>query len=281
MAAGAAFWVRIGSQLTRDKDFDAWQKDFDKAKPCSVVVADNQRVDFVAPGKDGPLSITAKAPWDQAGRVQLEPKPFQGLLEVNGKELGLPLLAAVEPLCSLPPGTGPLVPTTVPAGKVAFWEAESGLILPGMAIGEDPQASGGRYVGQESSPIGQPSGSVTWTLAIERPGRYWLWARVRSADARHGAFLVSGDWGRRGRGAGGNLDSAVPRHVAVAAAEVRGSGVSGRAGIVSRRVPHTISNEAVGYDDRSADADRGPETAAVNFVYFAPVVGGVLFSLHS
>ena len=30
MAAGAAFWVRVGSQLTRDADFDAWRKDFDK-----------------------------------------------------------------------------------------------------------------------------------------------------------------------------------------------------------------------------------------------------------
>ena len=64
-----------------------------------------------------------------------------------------------------------------------FWEAESGLVLPGMAIGEDAEASGGRYVGQEPSPIGQPSGIVIWSLAIERPGRYWLWARVRSADA--------------------------------------------------------------------------------------------------
>ena len=143
-----------------------------------------QRFQVEVPGKDGPLSITADAPWDQAGRVQLVPKPYQGVLEVDGKELGRPLLAAVEPLCSLPPGTGPLRCMTVPAGKAFFWEAESGLVLPGMAVGDDAEASGGRYVGQEPSPLGQPSGSVMWSLAIERPGRYWLWARVRSADAR-------------------------------------------------------------------------------------------------
>ena len=74
----------------------------------------------------------------------------------------------------------------VPAGKAFFWEAESGLVLPGMAIGEDAEAFGDRYVGQEPSPIGQPSGSAIWSLAIERPGRYWLWARVRSADAGSG-----------------------------------------------------------------------------------------------
>ncbi len=184
MAAGAAFWVRIGSQLTSDADFDAWRKDFGNTSRC-VVVQSAQKVEVAAPGKEGPLSITAEAPWDQSARVQLVPKPYQGVLEVDGKELGLPLLAAVEPLCSLPLGAGPLGSTTVPAGKTVFWEAESGLVLPGMAIGEDAQASGGRYVGQESSPIGQPSGSVTWSLAIERPGSYWLWVRVRSTDAGH------------------------------------------------------------------------------------------------
>ena len=76
----------------------------------------------------------------------------------------------------------------VPAGKAFYWEAESGMVLPGMAIGEDAGASGGRFVGQEPSPIGQPSGIVMWSLAIERPGRYWLWARVRSADAGRGRF---------------------------------------------------------------------------------------------
>src|SRR5208282_4434998 len=76
----------------------------------------------------------------------------------------------------------------VPAGKSVFWEAESGLVLPGMAVGNDTQASGQRYVGQASSPIGQPSGSVIWSLTIEKSGRYWLWARVRSSDDRRGAF---------------------------------------------------------------------------------------------
>jgi len=190
MAAGAAFWIRIGSELMRDADFNAWRKDFDQAKGC-VVVRSAQRLQVEAPGKAGPLSITADAPWDQSGRVQLVPKPYQGVLEVDGKELGRPLLAAVEPLASLPPGTGPLHCLTVPAGKALFWEAEAGLVLPGMAVEDDAEASGGRYVGQKPSPIGQPSGRVIWSLTIERPGRYWFWARVRSADARHGAFSFS------------------------------------------------------------------------------------------
>ncbi|MGO9113501.1 MAG: hypothetical protein ACLP9L_30080 [Thermoguttaceae bacterium] len=187
MVAGAAFWVRIGSRLIDDVDFDTWRNDFDQAKPC-VAVESAQRVQVEAPGKEGPLSITADGPWDRTCRVKIVPKPYEGVLEVNGEERGLPLLAAVEPLGSLPPGMGPLSCMNVPAGKTFFWEAESGLVLPGMAVGDDVQASGRRYVGQEPSPIGQPSGSVTWSLVIEKPNRYWLWARVRSADTHHGAF---------------------------------------------------------------------------------------------
>jgi hypothetical protein len=187
MVAGAAFWVRVGSQLARDADFDAWRKAFDVAS-CRVAALPAGKLCVEVPGKDGPLSITANAPWDQSARVQIIPKPYQGVLEVNGKEIGRPLLASVEPLCSLPPGTGPLECMSVPAGKAFFWEAEAGMVLPGMDIGEDAAASGGRYVGQGPSPLGQPSGIVAWSLAIERPGRYWLWARVRSNDDRQGAF---------------------------------------------------------------------------------------------
>ena len=108
MAAGAAFWVRIGSQLTRDADFDAWRKDFEQRKALCCPCVRPTGLQVEVSGKEGPLSISAHAPWDQAARVQLVPKPYQGVLEVDGKELGRPLLAAVEPLCSLPPGTGPL-----------------------------------------------------------------------------------------------------------------------------------------------------------------------------
>jgi hypothetical protein len=121
--------------------------------------------------------------------VRLVPEPYQGSLEVNGKELGRPILIASELLKTCPPGSQPLVSRNVPAGKAFFWEAESGLVLPGMTVLSDAEASGQSCVGQESSPIGQPSGCVLWSLAIEKPGRYWLWARVRS-DARRGAFAV-------------------------------------------------------------------------------------------
>jgi hypothetical protein len=188
LAAGAAFWVRVGSGLAAEADFDAWRKDFDSQAPLRVVEASGQ-VHVEVTGKTGLLSIAAHAPWDQAGRVRLVPAPYQGPLEVNGKELGRPMLTAGELLKTCPAGSQPLTARNVPAGKAFFWEAESGLVLPGTTVLRDADASGQSCVGQESSPIGQPSGSVLWSLAIEKPGRYWLWARVRS-DARRGAFAV-------------------------------------------------------------------------------------------
>ena len=186
-AAAAAIWVRVGSGLSRDADFDAWRGALGLSSGGIKEISD-ERVLIEAAGKDGALLIDARAPWDSSGRVKIVPPPCQGVLEVDGREVGRPLLAAVEPLRSQPPDAGPLRIVTVPAGKPFYWEAESGLVLPGMAVGDDSEASGGRFVGQEVSPIGQPGGSVTWSLAIEKPGRYWLWARARSADSRHGSF---------------------------------------------------------------------------------------------
>jgi hypothetical protein len=189
IAAGAAIWVRVGSCLERPADLTAWRKQFEMVSP-QIVEASDKQVRIELPAKDGLLSIAVNAPWDSAGRVRIEPQPFQGVLEVDGREVGRPLLTAVEPLCSLASDAGPLHITDVLGGKSVHWEAETGLVLPGMTIGQDATASGGRYVGQNASPIGQPSGTVLWTLSIERPDRYWLWARVRSVDPDRGAFSL-------------------------------------------------------------------------------------------
>jgi hypothetical protein len=188
-AAGALLRVRVGSNLTGEADFNAWRKEFETSH-IHLAECSTQRFHVEVSGKDGPLSITANKPWDPSARVELIPRPFQGVLEVDGNEVGRPLLEAVEPLASLPPGKRPLNNLTVSAGEPFFWEAESGLVLPGMLVGDDAEASGRRYVGQEPSPVGQPSGSVTWSLAIQKSDRYWLWARARSTDLYHGTLSV-------------------------------------------------------------------------------------------
>ena len=93
--AGAAFWVRVGSQLTRDADFDAWRRDFERVERCRAVES-AQGIEIEASGKEGPLSIAVHGPWELPSRVELVPKPYQGVLEVNGKELGRALLAPFD-----------------------------------------------------------------------------------------------------------------------------------------------------------------------------------------
>ena len=74
-----------------------------------------------------------------------------------------------------------------------------------MTVCEDAKAPGRRYVVQEASAIGEPSGIVLWTLQVERAGRYRLWAHVSSSDPKQGKFEIrvvggdgavmpSGDW---------------------------------------------------------------------------------------
>jgi hypothetical protein len=202
---GAAFyWIRVGSGLKTDADFNAWRNEFNSADIHSTELTD-RRLAFELKCKDGPLALSADAPFDTSSRLQLAPPPYQGVLEVNGKEIGRPLLTAVEPLSSSPPNEGPLANISVPPGKPVYWNATDGLVLPGMTICEDAAARGHRYVVQEATAIGEPSGILLWTLNVEKAGRYRLWAHVRSTDPKQGKFEIrvagedgammpAGDW---------------------------------------------------------------------------------------
>ena len=144
--ATAAIWVRVGSELD-DAEFDAWQKQFD-ATSVSVKEKLGKRIEIELSGKDGALSIAADAPWDASAKVHLVPQPYQGVLEIDGREVGRPLLTAVEPLCSFPPNDGPLGCVAVPAGKPVYWEAESGT--------DSARHGSGRRRGRDRAPLRRP-----------------------------------------------------------------------------------------------------------------------------
>jgi hypothetical protein len=184
--ACAVFWLRVGSALNSDAAFQAWRTDFESAQ-CKTVVSDDS-IEIRAAGQDGPLAISAGAPWNATGRVRIEPRPCQGVLEVDGHEVGRPLLTSVEPLSSMPSDGGPLHAIAVASGKAVYWDAAAGLVLPGMSVREDDATSAHRYVVQEPSALGEPSGIVLWSLQVEKAGSYWLWAHARSTDAKRGKF---------------------------------------------------------------------------------------------
>jgi hypothetical protein len=214
--AGAAFWVRVGSGLTSADDFRGWRQRFERAADWHAEISP-QRVWVAVPGETGPVAVETTAPFGRGG-VRLDPPPPTGILELDGREIGRPILQAVEPVYSSLAGTrhaprnahphaereeypgDPLRAIALPAQGNVSWEAESGLVFPGMIVAEDPKASGGSYVWQPAdSRVQHLMGSIYWPIDVSRAGRYYLWARVWAPDDDHNSFSIAwlGDGGER------------------------------------------------------------------------------------
>jgi hypothetical protein len=104
-------------------------------------------------------------------------------------------LAAAIPSCeaqvtSVGAWSGPLV------GKGMYIEAEDGQLSGGFTIGNDPTASGGRYI---EPPLGTPPpdqqglANALYPFTIATPGKYIIWGRIRSPDASHNRFWIRVD----------------------------------------------------------------------------------------
>lgn len=185
--AAAALWVRVGSGLNSDQAFHAWRKQFEQARPKQVRL-DDQQACLEVPGTDGPVLVSATAPFG-VGAVALLPAPCRGVLELDGQEIGRALLESAEPLASLPADRAPRRPLVVPAARSVAWEAEDGFGFPPLVVGEDPKASARRYLWQPEGDK-RSFGAVLWPLEVEKPGRYYLSARTLAADTESDSFFV-------------------------------------------------------------------------------------------
>ena len=65
--AGAAFWARVGSGLVTDEKFHAWRSAFEAAEPTTVD-ATPAGIRLEVPGADGPVSLSAAAPFGAVRR---------------------------------------------------------------------------------------------------------------------------------------------------------------------------------------------------------------------
>ena len=90
--AGAALWVRIGDGLETDQEFFDWLRRF-SAAPAGVT-AEPDSLRLSVSGVDGPVAVSAGAPWKKPGT--LEPAPTAFGLELNGQDLGLKLLSVTH-----------------------------------------------------------------------------------------------------------------------------------------------------------------------------------------
>lgn len=181
-----ALWVRIGNGLTDDAAFEAWKQAFVGAD--AQVSADAQSASFRVQGVDGPVAVAAAAPWTRA--TQLEPAPVRAVLSLDGEDIGRKILEPVKP-AGVDLSTLPLL--NVDAEKGLEWEAESGALEPLMRVGQDPEASGGKFVWMPGEPGGRGGGargSVTWRLGLPRAGVYYLWGRALTPTPEDDSFFV-------------------------------------------------------------------------------------------
>ena len=187
--AAAVLWVRIGGGLEGDGAFAAWRKRFSAAQ--GSVSAQGGLVRASVEGEAGPVSLCAREPFREP--EELLPRPSEAVLELDGRDIGRPLLEAVEPVRSFIAALrgGPVV--RVPRmGAGVFWEAEQGAILPQMVVGRDERASGGRFVWMPGA-IGEArtgSGRAVWRLDVARAGQYFLWGRVLAPTPQDDSFYV-------------------------------------------------------------------------------------------
>jgi len=121
-----------------------------------------------------------------------EPGAADFLLAIDGKDLGREILQDVEPIAAYrrmmesPDSAGALVP-----GRP--FEVESApLIMPPFQVGEDPAASGGKFVwmpGRPGEPGGSPNARAVIPVRVPAAGTYYLWARILTPTPSDDSFF--------------------------------------------------------------------------------------------
>lgn len=185
--AAAAFCVRVGSGLS-SADFAGWRRDFAAAH---AAVTDAQGVlHATAESLDGRLSLTAGPPFRSS--AALEPAPPEGILELDGRELGRPLLERLPFVAAYRDAFRNRPKLTVSGEEGTYLEAEAGSVVPDMEVQTDPEASGGKYVWTPGEP-GEKTrrhGQLSWTVTIQRTATYYLWGRVKAPTPDDDSFMV-------------------------------------------------------------------------------------------
>ncbi|MCE9548039.1 MAG: hypothetical protein K8T25_21405 [Planctomycetia bacterium] len=90
-----ALWVRVGTDLGNDAAFGAWQRAFESAQPTQIERT-TRGITIEVPSVDGPVGFAMVL--NEAGQpaaAKIVPEPSRSVLELDGKEVGQPILSAV------------------------------------------------------------------------------------------------------------------------------------------------------------------------------------------
>lgn len=90
---GAAIWVCIGSDLD-DAGFERWQREL----PRVDATVDEKSLRLSAIGGKQPVRLTLTDPWRSARKVHVTPPPPDGVLSLNGTELGRGIFEFLGPI---------------------------------------------------------------------------------------------------------------------------------------------------------------------------------------
>jgi len=183
--AGAAFWVRVGSGLTTDAVFEAWQRSFAEA-PVRARLTDG-RLTLRAQGDGGPVAVEVSCP--EPSEPVLDPSPSRAVLDIDGQDVGRAILERVEPLRSYAAFLRDGPRTRLAPDSGAYLEAESGYVAYPMTAADNPDASGGRHVWTPNQAGGQ--GRLLWNLDVPDAGIWHLWGRVLAPTPEDDSFYVS------------------------------------------------------------------------------------------
>ncbi|MCL2744310.1 MAG: hypothetical protein FWE67_10700 [Planctomycetaceae bacterium] len=187
---GAAIWVRIGSQHETERQFTDFCVKFASAKIEELNV-NGANVSIRVEGVDGSVAVKGTGldnTGNQKGKVgsftvSVEPEIMEnGILEVNGIEIGRPLLELIPKIAVYSAGTQVHEPVKIDA-EGTYWEAEDGVSFSDDLVLKDENASGGKAVIINSE--------YRWDLDIAEDGEYYLWARVFAFDPESDSFFVS------------------------------------------------------------------------------------------
>ncbi len=177
-------WVRIGTGLADESAFAAWRSRFENAR--AELAVDDSRIVCRATGESGPVGVRVEQPFGVGGRIELTPPPCSGILELDGREVGRPLLAELEPIRNF---KGPTLesPALLEQRELTLRAADC-IVLPGMIVANS--AEDGAYVIQPKDPP-RGRGMIVVPLRVKQAGRYLLSATVRAPDPRSDSLYVS------------------------------------------------------------------------------------------
>ncbi|MDR2439305.1 MAG: hypothetical protein LBE12_08050, partial [Planctomycetaceae bacterium] len=177
---GAAFWVRIGSNLDSDEKFNTWTRNFANA-PIEKKEVHKNHIAIQIAGTDGSISATGTELATPTFQIATEPAEPNGILTLNGNDLGRPILEQIPFIADLAKQKTELKPILVePTGT--YWEAENGFCFVNSLTVPDDEASAEKAVRVNSD--------IFWMLNIKQTDNYYLWARVSTTDPEHDSFII-------------------------------------------------------------------------------------------